>query len=224
MSKIMDDWFPLEPLNKKKNGEWFFSADELRQYFYCPRIPFYRIVRKLKTNQTAIMRRGKVFHEKIVHKRKKLEKWLKINEKNQEKNMYYFNLYLESPSLHLLAYLDLVEKEKDSNEIYPVELKTVSELPKNNIFLVKGHLIQLTVHSLLLEEHFNTFISKAKLIYISNEKVKSFWQEITIDMKKVVLKTVNKMHKSIISEDIPAPIKNLNKCRVCDFRRICKII
>lgn len=224
----MENWYGSE---NSSSDNWLFSAEELRQYIYCPRIPFLRHVRKIKPNSTASMRRGTKFHQDIVRKRRKLQKWLLINDKhkfNRIPPQYYFNLYFESPTLHLLAYLDVVEKNPNTDELYPVEIKTTSNFPISRDKIIEHHLIQLTVQSLLLEEHFKTFISRAKIIYVSNElnhtHSLSLWQEISIDMKETVLKTVADMHREISSEILPRPTKIKNRCKVCEYWTICRSV
>ncbi|MHA1776933.1 MAG: CRISPR-associated protein Cas4 [Promethearchaeota archaeon] len=249
MNSTIQNWFVNE--NERKNqsaftDDWMVSAEEIRQYLYCPRIPFFRKIRQIKPRTTKSMQRGTEFHKNVVHKRKMLQKWLEIHDKslkNQKieldqfnqpnqleasKPEYYFNLYLESPNLHLLAYLDLIESNISSDEIYPVEFKSLSRLPKNQISIdfpvATHHLVQLTVQSLLMEEQFQKFISKAKIMYIAQDQVQTCWQEISIDMKELVLKTVRKMHEEIISEDLPVPTKHKKKCTVCEYRQVCRSI
>lgn len=238
MDSLIRSWFTIEPSersNSKFNESWMVSAEEIRQYLYCPRIPFFRKIRQIKPRTTKSMQKGTDFHNNVIHKRKKLQKWLEIHEKSQTKLQiqqtkpeYYFNLYLESPTLHLLAYLDLMESNLSVGEIYPVEFKSISRLPNNLIsddaIVATHHLVQLTVQSLLIEEHFRTFVSKAKIMYVAQDQVQTCWQEVTIDMKELVLKTVRKMHEEMISEELPNPTKHHNKCSVCEYWQVCRSI
>ncbi len=226
-SKIEKSSIEKSGIEKNEKVKWIFSAEELRQYIYCARIPFLRHVRKIRANTTASMRRGTKFHQEIVRKRKNLQNWLQIKEKHNPIDYspkYYFNLYFESATLHLLAYLDLAETNPTTDEIFPVEIKTTSNFPVKRDTVIDHHLIQLTVQSLLIEEYFKTFVSRAKIIYIGKEqnKFQSFWQEISIDMKKVVLKTVSRMHNEFISEDLPKPTRIKERCKVCEYYAFCR--
>jgi len=214
-------------IQPSSQNDWIFSAEELRQYFYCARIPFFRHVRKIRTKQTYLMKKGTQFHKNIVHHQKKLREWLEKHLAKQEKASdiaQYYEIFLESPKLHLLAYLDVMEKNTRTEEIYPVEIKTTRRLldythPQKYHY---HHLIQLTVQSLLVEEHFKNFVSRAKIIYRGVDTVEVCWQEISIDMKAVILKTVQAMHKSFMTEELPRPTKDHRKCYNCEYWNVCK--
>ena len=198
-----------------KENDWMVSAEELRQYFYCPRIPFFRHVRQIRPAQTYLMKRGSDFHENIIKSSPNKEKTLIKLTSSGEKISFFYDYYLESRKLHLLALLDLFGKIEE--KIFPIEIKTGPKPPEGHNL---HHYIQLTAQTLLLEEHFNTFINLARIIYLeSGEKL---WIPISIDMKTKVLSAISSIHKGIKTEILPSPTVNHEKCVGFEFWPFCR--
>ena len=204
-------------LNKFEENDWMVSAEELRQYFYCPRIPFFRHIRHIYPAQTYLMKRGSDFHEKIIRDTPKKEKSLMRLTSSGEEISLFYDYYIESKKLHLLALLDLFGKIDE--KIFPIEIKTSSKPPEgHNIH----HYIQLTAQSLLLEEYFNTFINHARIVYLESKE--KLWVPISIDMKEKVLSAIKSIHKGIKTEILPNPTADHEKCIGCEFWAFCRRI
>ena len=90
-------------------------AEELRQYFFCARIPFLRQIRKIQPRSTFSMERGTQFHDKVIYAKSSDKEAKNIRKEISPispQTEQYHDLYLESPSLHLGARLDFFEKQR----------------------------------------------------------------------------------------------------------------
>jgi hypothetical protein len=43
------------------------TAEELRQFIYCPRIPFFRNIRKIIPKSTYAMENGSNYHQRVIY-------------------------------------------------------------------------------------------------------------------------------------------------------------
>ena len=96
------------------SGAFMATAEKLRQYFFCARIPFLRQNTEVQPDRHFQWKRGTQFHDKVIH--------AKSSDKEAENNPneisprspqteQYHDLYLESPSLHLGARLNFFENK-----------------------------------------------------------------------------------------------------------------
>ena len=197
--------------------EIIITAEEIRQYFYCPRIPIFRHIRKITPIQTYLMNIGSEFHEKIVYAKKsnrESKQVLKIIAPHTPNTEQYHDLYLESKKLHLGARLDLFEK--NGEEIYPVEIKTgIKPLSGRAVH----HYIQLTAQSVLLEEKFNTLVHKARIYYTGSQESEIL--DITLPMKIKLFQAIRSIRRMLLEEEVPKPTWDGGKCSACEFLPYC---
>lgn len=136
------------------------AVSMLRQYCFCPRIPFFYIVRGLSPISNEWVKQGISFHNKVemLTKRRNLSRF-GLNEE------FHFSheikLYNEKLFLHGICdgFLEL------KNEIIPLEFKM-----SDNIVFTKGASIQLCAYALLLEEQFKKEIKQGFILYGSKGK------------------------------------------------------
>jgi CRISPR-associated exonuclease Cas4 len=218
---------------------WFVSAEELRQFFYCPRIVVFRHLRKIRPPTSYAMDKGTAYHDTVIysprnsqhhpHRRSKkstgspgltssipidIPALLREIAPVARGTEQYHDMYIESPEYHLLGRLDMVEKRGE--EIYPVEIKTGPEPPATR---QKHHSIQLTVQALLLEDVFDCMIQRGRIVYLGSRTNR--WIEISIEMKQQVLRAVRQIRKLYESEILPNPTLHVGKCEACEYKRVC---
>jgi CRISPR-associated exonuclease Cas4 len=195
-----------------------FSAEELRQFIFCPRIPFFRHVRKYSPKGTFLMERGTQLHDKVLYAEKndKQAKTIrKIIVPVQSGTEQFYDVMLESPSLQLLARFDLYEKCGD--EYYPVEIKT-GVRPKTG--RATHHYIQLAVQARLLEEKFQTAVTRAKVVYV--ETGETVWVDLNGHLKNKLTRSIEQLQNAIFDEVMPEPTPHQGKCQTCEYYPLCK--
>ncbi len=175
-----------------------FTAEELRQFTYCPRVIYYRRVLHLKPPPTAKMEHGSKIHGR------------KPKAGRGEK---YTSLYLASERLGLAAKLDVMEYE--DGKLAPVEVKTGRQ-PK---LKENSHVLQAVAQAMLMEEAFSKPIEEAYIVYkATGRRVKV---KVTAEVKRRVLETLAEMRRMLREELIPDPPAERAKCRDCEYRKLC---
>ncbi len=184
------------------------TAEDIRQYVYCPRKAFFRHVRSLFPKVPFKAERGVEIHEAR-------ERYQPQNEDGVNIKHRYYDVTLESEALGLHAVLDYFETVGE--EPFPVELKTgaleVSAPPD-------FHIIQLAVQAMLLEEHLSRPINKGRIIYVDchNQRVDI---PITIEMKQAALAAANHIRRMVVTEEMPDPTPHAGKCEPCEMWNYC---
>jgi CRISPR-associated exonuclease Cas4 len=149
----------------------------------------------------------------LKFKTNKLKKQYKI----QEGNIIYSDLNKTEKALFSKRYRlsgkpDYILKKDE--KFFPVEIKTGNHYrPKKN------HILQLAAYCHLLEENFNTFISKGILIYTET----SLKFDISFDpkLRYELESTIKKMRESISGGNIIRNHNNSKKCKFCSMRQYC---
>jgi CRISPR-associated exonuclease Cas4 len=120
-----------------------FRVTDLKQYAYCPRIPFYQNVMGFVGKSTYKMQRGRESQAAIEG----LERRRKLREYGLLQGRRHFGPWLYSKSLGLSGKLDLLIETDDA--CYPVDFKYTTGRPHHN------HLLQLAGYSLLVSAEFS---------------------------------------------------------------------
>ena len=181
-----------------------FTAEDFRQYHYCPRIIYFRYVLRFQTDTTYKMKKGQEFHNE------------KIRRKTQSRNegvIISYNKFLIDNELGLAALFDAIAEE--NGEYYPIEYKTGKKYSTPPYH----HLIQLLVQTVILDYYYKTNVRKAEIRYGPEDRMVI---PITLQEKIAVLKTQAEMLKLVVEEKIPDPTPHLGKCKDCEYWRCCK--
>ncbi|PIY60499.1 CRISPR-associated protein Cas4 [Candidatus Woesearchaeota archaeon CG_4_10_14_0_8_um_filter_47_5] len=121
---------------------------------------------------------------------------------------------LVSETLGLTGIIDQVEDWK--TEIVPVEFKTGS-LPQTGTW--PGHEIQVGAYALLLEEQFNVPVLKGIIRYLDYDTNRTIY--INPFLKQRIHSLIDEVSCTLHSSQLPARVKNKNKCRSCGLKEIC---
>ena len=191
-----------------KHGGIMIAAEMLRQYMYCRRIPYFRLVQRVWPPMSYKMERGVRLHEKKVRD---------FNVRVTRLGETYFNVYIESPYLGLHGLLDSFEY--DGTSIYPVEIKTGGSDRPDKAMASTHHKHQLVVQALLLEDCFSIIVSKAKIKYVDTND--EFFLDITLEDKREALRIVREMQAMIHDEALPPAPADDGKCTDCEFWLYC---
>jgi len=176
----------------------YFTAEDVRQYAYCKRIPYFRYVLRARVKPSVKMKRGKEEHSKIG--------------KRKREGNAYFNVYLASVWLGLAGFVDYFVY---NGEIIPVEVKFGRG---GRVYM--GHYLQLVAQALLLESCFGVEVKRGVIEYV-DEGVR---REVTITdrSKRRVLEILSNIRKIVEKEEIPSATPNVAKCLDCEFYKVCK--
>ncbi len=184
-----------------------FRVTDLKQFAYCPRIPFYQHIMGFHGKPTYKMEQGKLAQSAI----ESLEKRRRFREYGLSEGKRHFGLSLFSDGLGLSGKLDLLIETPDA--CYPVDFKYTTGRPHHN------HLLQLAGYSLLVAAHFSKPVP-AGFIFIITEDV-TFRFTMTEALRSEARSALASMRDMIEREAFPEPTALRGRCADCEYRNFC---
>ena len=197
---------PRKPLLQEERP--YITVVDVRDYAYCPLVPYHTLVLHIKERETEAMQYGKELHEQPplapVIPKLKAQKILK-------------NIEFTSHRHKLTGKVDCIVVTRH-NEYIPVEAKW-SE-PKHPGKPRKHHRIQLAAYALLIEEHYKTTVKRALLYYSRSQQLMEI--PITSHDKQQVKEIIRKIYKMIQTEEPPKVKPNPKQCQDCGYQPYCQ--
>lgn len=187
------------------------SVSMLRQYCFCPRIPYFYLVRQLNINEQPWIKIGVDEHNRQAQllQRRNLsrfgigtdQKW--VIKSNVE-------LYSEIYSLHGIC--DAVVSTSKGSFI--LEFKNYE-----NVKLNLGAKIQLAAYSMLYEEKYKVDIKYGFILF--GTKAKTIELQINNDLRKKVIQTRDNIISIIEKGTLPSSAATEKQCSQCEFFNFC---
>lgn len=180
---------------------------DLKQWAYCPRVFYYQHCLPKVRPTTYKMQAGVAAGQSEVgrEERRSLRVYgIAAGERE-------FNVPVRSERLGLRGEVDMVITVA-GGEVIPVDYKLSR--------IAGAHFqMQLGVYGMLLEEMRGVTVRRGFLYSIPLRRAESI--KLDQRLRKSALKAVEAMQWIIVHETMPPPVKNLNKCVTCEFRRFC---
>ena len=191
-----------------KNVKLWINANDIKQYVYCSRIPFFNNLIPGVGYATYSMLAGKRFEDSFDSDT--MQKF--FGDKIAVGYRLIKNLQLKSNNLMLQGKLDYALIGKD--KAYPIEIKYSS-----NPLLYK---VQLVAYAMLLEDSFSTKLTFGYFLSPhSDSKTKMKTITITKKDKQQVVSIIDSLRNDIIEGTRPRPTKSAAKCVFCEFKNFC---
>ena len=185
-----------------------FTVTDVRQYSYCPRIPYYTYVIPLARPVTRKMHEGLAVHDEQAQRepRRNLSKYKLAGpaERHEDVSLY-------SRRLELSGRLDMVLLTPD--EAIPVEYKN----GRGPVGL--NHRLQLAAAGLLVEERWGLPVRRAFVHFIPTGRHNEV--ALTDELRERVLEELAALRRMVEHETMPPPTPVLGRCAECEFRRFC---
>lgn len=184
-----------------------FRVTDLKQFAYCPRIPFYQHAMGFHGKATFKMEQGKTAQAAV----ESLEKRRRLREYGLSEGKRHFGVSLFSPSLGISGKLDLLIETESA--CFPVDFKYTTGRPHRN------HQFQLAGYALLAAQHFKKPVPAGFIFITTDDVVFRFpMTEILLADARSVLAT---MQHSIEGEIFPEPTPVRARCADCEYRNFC---
>jgi|SRR5579883_924437 len=184
-----------------------FRVTDLKQFAYCPRIPFYQHVMGFHGKSTYKMSQGKVAQDAI----ESLEKRRRFREYGLSEGTRHFEVLLYSRELGITGKLDLLIETPDA--CYPVDFKYTTGRPHRN------HLFQLAGYSLLVAEHFAKPVPAGFIFIITDDLTFRF--AMTDGLLTDARSALATMRNMAEHESFPDPTPVRARCTDCEYRNFC---
>ena len=192
------------------DDDWLSPCD-VKQYFFCPRIPFLTRALGVRERETWSMEEGKEKHEELRKKEaRRITVALKRKWKGWRKE---FGVYLKSEKLRMSGYLDALLT--NGSEYVPLEFKDAEKPPGKKP--PPNHYYQLVAYALLVEDAYNALVRRGLIYYARTDALIEV--SITSDAKQYVRRIAKRIRVSIERGRIPRPSRR--KCSNCGYRYYC---
>jgi CRISPR-associated exonuclease Cas4 len=185
------------------------EVTDLKQYDYCPRIPFYRYCLPRIRPITYGMKEGIQSHveEAAREERRSLRAYgLADGER-------VFDVLLRSEALGMVARIDLAIRREEVPEAIVVDYK-LSREPAGSHFR-----LQIAAYALVLEEAWRLPVRRGFIYHMPQRQAEEI--AITPSLRNKVLRVRGAILASVLHERIPPPPSRRAKCVSCEFRRFC---
>jgi CRISPR-associated exonuclease Cas4 len=183
------------------------TATDLKQWAYCPRIPFYRHVLPVRPAPTYKMSRGKDIQAAV----EALERRRGFRAYGMREGERRFGLWLHSDRLGLSGKLDLLILTPDA--CFPVDFKDTEGGPRRN------HRLQIAAYALLAEEAFERPAPDGFIYLVPEKRVVSL--ALNEGDRDAARLAIREMRRMIAHEELPPPTPVRARCEVCEFRNYC---
>ncbi|MEO7002726.1 MAG: CRISPR-associated protein Cas4 [Ktedonobacterales bacterium] len=189
------------------------EVTDLKQYTYCPRIPFYRYCLPRIRPLTYGMREGIQQHqeEPLREERRSLRAYgLADGER-------VFDVALRSETLGLVGRLDMAIRTP-ATPTEPAQAIVVDyKLTRGAVGI--HFQVQLAAYALLLEEAWQVPVRRAFLYHLPQRQAEEI--AITAALRRRVPQAIAAIHPIVQEERMPAPPNSKARCVTCEFRRFC---
>jgi CRISPR-associated exonuclease Cas4 len=183
------------------------TVTDLKQWAYCPRIPFYRYVLPVEHLRTHKMERGKALQPAL----EALERRRRLREYRLREGERHFGVSLHSEKLHLGGKLDLLIVTPSA--CFPVDFKDTEGGVRRN------HRVQLAAYSLLVEEAFGKPACEAFVYLVPTDDIVRI--PIVPSDRTEVLAALAAIRKMVTTEEFPEPTTVRARCTACEYRNYC---
>lgn len=183
----------------------------LRQYVFCPRIPYFVEIMGLKPEKPLWVEQGNQFHE---WQRKNIFKNRKFSRLGFEKPSFRFDSLVRSKNLGIHGKIDcIIFDEENEKKVVPVEFKySRSKIRKNQI-------VQIVAYACCLEEELKTTVNKS--LFVNKKNGSAITLDITNKERLLLTRTIADLHESLEKNFMPQSSATSYQCDQCEYFNYC---
>lgn len=195
-----------------EHAGWLLKVTDLKQFAYCPRIPYYHYCLPEVRPTTYKMDAG----IRAQDRAEELERRRSLRAYGLTEGERHFNVSITSRQLGVSGQIDLVIKHTVNGEdrLVPVDYKLSRRDPGRHFKL------QLACYALLLEEAWQLPVDDGFLYLIPARRAVRV--PITTRLRNDVRRQLTEIRALVLAERMPpVPPKQRSRCIDCEFRRFC---
>lgn len=178
----------------------------LRQFSFCPRIPWFKTIMQFEPPEQAWVKQGKQWHssQQQLHKKRIVPSLTAPFERKTD-------CYVRDRNLGVHGYIDEISFNQEQGIV--VEYKSDTNAPN------KGQKLQLAAYAIAASSYFNIRVEQGFLLKGSGYK--QFKIEIGNDLKLEVIKTTEKVRACMSKASLPMSSAQAAQCSQCEYLRYC---
>lgn len=191
---------------------WLLKVTDLKQYAYCPRIPYYHYCLPEVRPTTYKMDAG----IRAQDRAEELERRRSLRAYGLTEGERHFNVSVASGQLGVSGQIDLVIKHAVNGEdrLIPVDYKLSRREPGRHFKL------QIACYALLLEELWQLPVEDGFLYLIPARRAVRV--PVTTRLRNDVRRQLAEIRALVLAERMPpVPARQRSRCVDCEFRRFC---
>lgn len=191
------------------------SPTDIKQYVFCPLIPYYRRVLGLKPLLDSQQEESREEHEKVGKLDERRIIPLKIKEFKGSRVVRNLDLFSRKINAHGVLDLLLITPW---GELIPVDYK-FSKSDKGKAWI--DHKYQLAFYAILVEEKFGKVVKRGIICYLPEQRAVEV--RITSRMKTRVKQIIRKIIEMDEKQEPPHTRRNPDKCSGgCGYAWVCQ--
>lgn len=185
-------------------------VSDLRQYLFCPRIPYFMLMKGLSVTGGAWLKQGLSFHDKAAMLTKR-------------RNLTHYGLPAEG--FRFVADIKLYDEElglhgicdgavfTDDGAVFPLEFKLTEGAP------AAGAKLQLAAYAMLLEKRENVKISRG--FVLMGKRGNTYEVPIDEKMRREVIRVADAIRASLETALLPNTSATEPQCCQCEYANFC---
>ena len=179
----------------------------LRQYCFCPRIPYFQELLGLNPPRPTWVKQGAKLHREM----RKIFKHRTLQRFNLENARQEFNVSVNAAALSLHGVIDSVLISE--NEVYPLEFKLGGSKPN------RGQIVQLTAYAMAAENHYGLPCRQGFVLFERARKTHPvlFTPEHQREVLRIRDRILGDLEKSIL----PHSSATQAQCTQCEYLNHC---
>lgn len=179
----------------------------IRQYCFCPRIPYFQELLKLNTSKPEWVKQGEELHVR----QEKLFKHRTLKRFNLVQAEQKFNVFVSASDLQLHGMIDSLLFGDE--EIYPIEFKLSGYKP------TKGQILQLTAYAMVAEHQYKLTCKKGFILFENKGTTHSI--DFKPDDKERVVMIRDTILENLEKSYFPDSPATPAQCTQCEYLNHC---
>jgi len=179
----------------------------IRQYYFCPRIVYFRYLIGFDSHEQIWVQQGKKHHERqyMLMKNRNLSRF------GIKQGKVFYSDFLKNDYLKIHGFADAVIAT--DTEVAPVEFK----LSRSKI--TKGYFYQLAAYGVCAEIKYNKKCEKG--FFLFEDKGKVLEKAITDEHKNEIAELLNNISRMLEYEIMPDSSASAHQCSQCEYLNFC---
>jgi CRISPR-associated exonuclease Cas4 len=202
---------PSMPSVDEEQNVWWVRVTDLKQYSYCPRVPYYLYCLPHLRPTTYKMEAGIEAQEHVteLEERRSLRAY---GLSNGERHFYH---PVWSSKLGCIGQIDMVIEIEEGgvHRLIPVDYKLSQRTPGRHFQL------QLACYAMMLEEMYDVYVPDGYIYLIQSRQAERI--AITKRLRQEAATTVATLRAIIKTQRVPSPTSHPARCVACEYRRFC---
>jgi CRISPR-associated exonuclease Cas4 len=190
---------------------WWVRVTDLKQYSYCPRVPYYLYCLPHLRPTTYKMEAGSEAQERVAE----LEERRSLRAYGLSSGERHFYHSVWSARLGCIGQIDMVIETEEGgvHRLIPVDYKLSQRTPGRHFQL------QIACYAMMLEEMYGVSVPEGYIYLIQSRQAECI--AITKRLRQEATTIIAALRAIIETQRVPPPTPRRPQCVACEYRRFC---